>query len=136
METKIVMAHGCFDVLHYGHMLHLEQAKSMGSMLIVSVTSDAFVNKPGRPIFTTRQRMEMLESLRFVNTAVLSECITAEQSILRYRPHIFVKGCDYDLSGMHEDELRACRAVGAEIRFTDTEKFSTTGILERLKCAS
>ena len=129
---KLVMAHGCFDVLHYGHLLHLEQARRMGERLLVSVTDDEFVNKPGRPIFNVHQRRDMLLALRCVDDVAVSRFKTASDSIMRYRPTIFVKGADYDLNDLCKAEMQACEQVGARIWFTNTEKFSTTEILRRL----
>jgi cytidyltransferase-like protein len=48
----VVFCHGCFDILHYGHVRHLEAARDMGDVLVVTVTPDRFINKgPGRPVF-------------------------------------------------------------------------------------
>ena len=129
---KLVMAHGCFDVLHYGHMLHLRQARRMGDRLLVSLTDDEFVNKPGRPIFNVHQRVAMLRALRCVDDVAVSRAATASDSIRRYCPAVFIKGADYDFKAINKDEMEACAHVGARIWFTNTEKFSTTEILRRL----
>lgn len=129
---KLVMAHGCFDVLHYGHLLHLQQARRMGDELGVSITDDTFVNKPGRPIFNVHQRVKMLQALRCVAWVAVSRAATGADSIMRYRPAVFIKGADYDLNALCKDEIQACAHVGARILFTNTEKFSTTDILRRL----
>ena len=61
----VVQAHGTFDLLHVGHLRHLRQAKREGTVLFVTVTGDAFVNKgPGRPVFSERMRAEMLAAAR------------------------------------------------------------------------
>ena len=58
---KVVLCHGVFDLLHYGHIEHLEEAKKQGDILVVSVTAAKYVNKgPGRPYFDDRQRMFFL----------------------------------------------------------------------------
>ena len=123
---RIVLANGVFDILHYGHLLHLLEARGMGHYLIVSVTEDAHVNKgPGRPINGLYKRMEMLRELRCVNTVIATSC--AITAILRVKPAIFVKGIDYAGGDRFtEDVARACKQVGAEIRYTQTPKMSVT----------
>ena len=65
---RIVQAHGCFDLLHLGHIRHLQAAKAAGDYLIVTVTPDEFVSKgPGRPVFPLEQRMEALRALACVD---------------------------------------------------------------------
>ncbi len=61
----VVQAHGTFDLLHLGHVRHLEAARKLGDVLVVTVTADRFVNKgPGRPVFNAELRAEMLATLR------------------------------------------------------------------------
>src|SRR5579872_1567771 len=70
----VVQAHGTFDLLHLGHVRHLEAARSLGDVLIVTITADRFVNKgPGRPVFTESLRAEMLAALHFVSYVGVSE---------------------------------------------------------------
>ena len=66
---KVVLAHGCWDILHIGHHLHLEAAKAFGDKLIVSCSSDDEIRKikPGRPIQNEHVRMKQLSDLRFVD---------------------------------------------------------------------
>ena len=69
----VVLAHGTFDLMHLGHVRHLEAAKKEGDVLIVTLTSDRFVNKgPGRPIFTHFIRAEMIASLECVDHVGIS----------------------------------------------------------------
>ena len=61
-NKKIVLCHGVFDVVHSGHLNYLKKAKQFGDILIISVTSDRFVNKgPGRPVFDINQRISFLK---------------------------------------------------------------------------
>ncbi|MED5517330.1 MAG: adenylyltransferase/cytidyltransferase family protein, partial [Pseudomonadota bacterium] len=65
--TRIALAHGVFDLLHMGHVRHLEEARGHGDCLIVSITPDRFVNKgPGRPVFEELMRAEMLAAMSSV----------------------------------------------------------------------
>ena len=118
-----VMANGCFDLLHPGHIAHLRAARDMGELLIVSLTLDEHVGKgPGRPIYTWRDRAELLRELRCVDVVVPTK--NAVDAIRLWRPDIFVKGIDYVNGGWTEDVIAACKEVGAELRFTSTPKMS------------
>lgn len=129
-----VLANGCFDLLHAGHIAHLREAAGMGDRLVVALTADAFVGKgPGRPIQRWEDRAAVLGALRFVDQVV--ESTSAYTAILKVRPTIFVKGADYKIAEIEADR-EACRIVGAQIRFTTSPKKSTTEILKRVReCA-
>src|SRR3990167_9053345 len=129
-----VMAHGTFDLLHIGHIKHLEEAKKHGDHLVVSVTSDRFVNKgPRRPYFNENHRMEALKGLSFVDEVVLSDSELAVDAIEKIKPDIFIKGIDYENgeSKFNEDERRALERVGAKLIFTKTEKHSSSEIINQ-----
>src|SRR5580658_5352043 len=69
----VVQAHGTFDLLHLGHVRHLEAARRFGDVLIVTVTADRFVNKgPGRPVFSEGLRAEMLAALEYVDWVAIN----------------------------------------------------------------
>lgn len=127
---KVVLANGCFDLLHYGHILHLQEAAKLG-YLVVALTEDAHVNKmPGMPIWPWAERAEMLRELRCVREVIASK--DGVQAIYQVRPDIFVKGIDY-VSGLSERVKKACSEVGAEIVFTSTPKYSTSDLIKRIK---
>ena len=119
----VVQAHGTFDLLHLGHVRHLEAARGFGDVLVVTVTADRFVNKgPGRPVFTESLRAEMLAALHFVTYVAISEAPDAIRAIDAIRPNVYAKGSDYqnpdgDLSGKITLERRAVEACGGAIRF-------------------
>ena len=128
----IVLANGVFDILHVGHLKHLEAAKRMGDKLIVSLTLDECVNKgPGLPVHTWAQRAELLRGLRCVDEVVPSVDDCA--AIRAIRPDIFVKGIDYEDSPLLEDAKHACNDVGAIMCTTTTPKWSSRDILEKLQ---
>src|SRR5258708_16728633 len=78
----VVQAHGTFDLLHLGHVRHLEAARALGDVLVVTVTADRFVNKgPGRPAFTETLRAEMLAALHFVSCVAIAEAPDAISAI-------------------------------------------------------
>lgn len=134
---KIVLCHGVFDVLHAGHLAYLKAAKRHGDKLIVSLTSDRFVNKgPGRPYFSEKIRAQMLLALKIVDEVVLSDSPTAVQSINRVKPDFYVKGPDYrdmskDPTGGIYLEKAAVEEHGGKLVFTEEETFSSSTLLNR-----
>ena len=128
----IVLANGCFDLLHPGHVMHLQEARRLGTFLVVSLTLDEHVNKgPGRPVWTWDKRAHMLRALRCVDEVVASVC--SEDAIRKVRPNVFVKGIDYINKGLRQQDYQACFDVGAVIRFTCTEKMSATDIIKKAR---
>lgn len=132
---RVVLAHGTFDLLHMGHVRHLEQARREGDVLVVTVTDDAFVNKgPGRPVFNSLLRAEMLAALAYVDWVAINKDATAEPAIRKLRPDVYVKGPDYadaaqDVTGKINDERCAVEDVGGRIVFTDGITFSSSSLL-------
>ena len=132
---KIVLCHGVFDLLHYGHIEHLQEAKKQGDILVVTVTAAPFVNKgPGRPYFNDEQRMAFLASLAFVDHVILSEAATVIDILPFIQPDVYVKGQEYadkanDISGNIEKERAAVEAYGGKLYFTQGAVFSSTNLL-------
>ena len=123
-----VLANGCFDILHVGHVLYLEQASDMGDYLWVGVTRDAFVNKgPHRPVSYQDDRLMVVRALRCVNDAFL--CNDSLDALEHIKPDIFVKGADY-IGKIEKRHADYCKAHGIEIRFTDTPIYSATKIIK------
>ena len=133
----IVQCHGVFDLLHIGHIRHFKKAKTMGDILIVSVTPDRYVNKgPGRPVFPEKLRAEAIAALDFTDYVVINEWPTAVEIIGRIKPNIYVKGSEYrekvnDITGKITDEENAVKAVGGSISFTDDITFSSSNLINR-----
>ena len=130
----IILANGCFDVIHSGHIDHLREARGPYDILIVSLTMDDCVNKPGRPVNTWTDRAKVLEALRLVDMVIPTR--NAVDAIRSIRPHVFVKGIDYKDSVFTEDVEAACKEVGAELRFTNSAKRSSTDIIRKLRDTS
>ena len=134
---KVVYAHGVFDLLHVGHVRHLEAARREGSYLVVTLTGDKFVNKgPGRPVFPEHLRAEMLASLVHVDAVAINQAMTAENVLRTVQPDIYIKGNEYsdagaDVTGKISAEREAVEAHGGEIVFTDEETFSSSTLLNR-----
>lgn len=132
IPRPIVMCHGCFDVLHLGHVKYLQEAKRKGMTLIVTVTADQYVNKgESRPIFTAGQRAEMLAALKCVDYVAINNAPDACDALKAIRPDFYVKGSDY--KGTTCEEFEVAKSISTEVVFTSTEKFSTTELIERLQ---
>lgn len=133
----VVHAHGTFDLLHLGHVRHLEAARKLGDILIVTVTADRFVNKgPGRPVFNGSLRAEMLATLEYVDWVGVNESPDAVSALERIAPSIYIKGQDYqnpqgDVTGKIMLERDAVERHGGRIHFTDEVTFSSTELINR-----
>lgn len=120
----MILANGCFDGLHGGHVSHLLQAKSMGR-LIVALTSDGRVNKGDRrPYFSEQQRALVLRELRCVDEVIIVDSLT--QALSAILPKVLVKGPDYSIDTIEPEHRALCERLGIEIRFTTGEKLSST----------
>jgi rfaE bifunctional protein nucleotidyltransferase chain/domain len=131
---KVVLANGCFDILHVGHLRYLEAARAMGDVLVVAVNSDASIRKikePGRPILSQDERVALVSALRCVNHVVLFD----EPDVLRVlevlRPAIHAKGTDYTEQTV--PERAKVLEYGGEVRIAGDEKnHSTRDIIDRI----
>ncbi|MFA6636244.1 MAG: PfkB family carbohydrate kinase [Candidatus Omnitrophota bacterium] len=134
-KKRVILCHGVFDLLHPGHIRHLEEAKMQGDVLVVTLTKDKMVRKgPGRPVFNERLRAESLAALECVDYVAINEGATAVEPIKKIKPHLYVKGGEYskredDLTGKIYDEENAVRSVGGDVYFTNDITFSSTALL-------
>lgn len=128
---RLVLCCGVFDLFHAGHVAHLKQARSFGDSLIVALTLDEHVGKPGRPIIPWEQRAAILIECKSVDDVAASR--SSAEAIRRWFPSIYVKGHDYKKKGLLAAEKAACEAVGAQIMFTDECPPTTTEIIERIR---
>jgi rfaE bifunctional protein nucleotidyltransferase chain/domain len=131
---KIVLCHGCFDLMHIGHIRHLQAARRMGDLLVVTVTADEYVDKgQGRPAFIDELRAECLAALACVDFVAINPWPTAVEAIRLLRPNYYVKGqAGEDPAGQSarlRQEIAMARAVGGDVRFTHEAVFSSTALL-------
>jgi len=132
---KVIHAHGCFDVLHYGHLRFLEAARDLGDFLVVSVTSAEFVNKgPGRPLFDNAQRCYQLACLASVDLVFINPEADACNLLKELKPDLAVRGSEYrdsdaDITGKIDEETEAIESVGGDMVFLDTPVFSSTSLV-------
>ena len=134
---KVVLCHGVFDLLHIGHIKHFEEAKNFGDILIVSVTTDKYVNKgPGRPAFTEPDRLRALAALKAIDYVVLSKYPTATNIIKELKPNFYCKGQDYkfiknDITGEIKNELNALKKIGGKKVYTKGPVFSSSNLINK-----
>src|SRR5262245_10719457 len=134
---RIVQSHGVFDLVHPGHISHLEEARALGDVLVVTLTADQQVRKgPGRPLFNERLRLAGLAGLACVGYVVWTPFPGPGEAIECVRPHFYCKGKEYedpdfDLSGQLKLELETIRRVGGQVRFVGSVKASSTRLLNQ-----
>jgi rfaE bifunctional protein nucleotidyltransferase chain/domain len=132
-----VLCHGVFDPIHPGHILHLQAARDLGDILVVSLTSDRFVNKgPWRPVFAERLRAQTLASIESVDHVFINDASTATDLLRVIKPDVYAKGADYedaskDLTGKIGEEVEAVQAGGGRIEFTHEETHSSSSLTNR-----
>lgn len=130
----IGLCHGAFDLLHLGHVRHLQQARELCDWLAVTVTSDRFLNKgPGRPVFKAAARVQMLEALDCVDWVGINDSPDAVPAIEAIKPAYYVKGPDYqnsmDWTGGIPREQMAVEAHGGALIFTSGETWSSSHLI-------
>lgn len=129
------LAHGAFDLFHYGHLLHLKKAKQYCDILVVSLTSDKYINKsPDRPYYKIEKRMEFISNLSFVDFIVESDFESSNEIIRKLKPNIYFKGSEYanyskDHTGKIEKELETLKKIGGKPFFTNEEILSSSFII-------
>jgi len=134
-NKKIVHCHGVFDLIHVGHIKHFKEAKKNGNFLVVSITSDKFVNKgSGRPIFNQNLRAEFLSSISLIDAVVINNNLTSEKIISQIKPDIYFKGPDYknneaDRSKNIYKEIAAIKKVKGKIVYSDDITFSSSNLI-------
>jgi len=132
----IVHCHGCFDLMHPGHIRYFQAAKMMGDVLVVTLSPDRFVDKgPGRPVFNENLRAESIAALECVDYVAINKWPTAEETLRLIRPDIYVKGQEFenmeDKTGKIQKEVEVIKEIGAKIRFTHEIVFSSTKLLNQ-----
>ena len=133
---RIVLCHGCFDLMHPGHIKHFQAAKKMGDILVVTVTPDNYVDKePGRPVFDQNLRAECIAALECVDYVAINKWPTSEETLRSLKPDIYAKGQEFenleDKTGKLQKELEVLKELGIQIRFTHEIVFSSTKLLNQ-----
>jgi len=133
---RVAHCHGCFDLVHPGHIKHLQAARRLADALVVTVSPDRFVDKgPGRPAFPEQLRAESVAALECVDYAAVNQWPTAEATIRLLRPDYYVKGQEFERPGDRTEKLQREVAVvgetGGEMRFTHEFVSSSTALLKK-----
>jgi rfaE bifunctional protein nucleotidyltransferase chain/domain len=131
----IVLANGCFDLLHVGHVRYLEAAKKEGDLLVVAINSDESVRKnkgAGRPIVPEAERAEMLAALRCVDFVTVFGEPTADDLVRALRPNVHAKGTEWRADDV--PELATVKAIGARVAICgDAKTHSSTELARKAR---
>ena len=130
--SRIVLANGCFDILHAGHVRYLEGARALGDVLVVGINSDAQVARlkgKGRPILPERERAELVASLQAVDLVTIFAEPTVTELLLAIKPDIHAKGTDYTEETVPERDV--VRSYGGRVRIVGDPKDHSTSELIR-----
>lgn len=132
--ARIVLANGCFDLLHVGHVRYLAGAAALGDFLVVGINSDEQVEilkGSGRPFMSELERAEIVASLRMVDAVTIFPELTVEELILALRPDVHAKGTDYTVDTVPEREV--VRSYGGTVAIVgDPKDHSTSELVARV----
>ena len=132
---KVVLANGCFDIVHVGHMRYLREAAALGSILVVALNDDNSTHTlkgDGRPVMPAAERAEILLAVRFVDYVLLFGETTVDRIIEVLRPDVHVKGADYTVETVPERETAL--AVGCRTVIVGSSKdHSSRDIIEAIR---
>ena len=135
---SVVLANGCFDLLHVGHIRYLAGAKELGDILVVGVNSDRQARSlkgEGRPYIPEGERAELVASLRVVDLVTIFDEPTVEQLIRDIRPSVHAKGTDYTTDSVPEREI--IREVGGRVAIVgDPKDHSSTELIAAVRCGN
>ncbi len=133
--ARTVLANGCFDPLHVGHVRYLRDARTHGDRLVVALNGDASTRRlkgAGRPILDARARAEVVAALRPVDAVVVFESDTVAPILERIRPHVHAKGTDYTVDTVPERDV--ARRLGIETVIAgDPKRHASRSIIERVR---
>ena len=132
--ARIVLANGCFDVLHVGHVRYLAGARELGDVLVVGINSDeqvALQKGAGRPVLAESERAEIVAALEPVTYVTVFNEPTVEELLLALKPDVHAKGTDYTTDTVPERDV--VRSYGGQVAIVgDPKDHSTSAIIARL----
>lgn len=133
---KVVLANGCFDMFHSGHISYLEESKQKGDILIVAVNSDDSIislKGPKRPIFPLEERLEILNAFEAVDYLIVFDENTCEKLLRELRPDVHSKGTDYTVETVPERNVAIELGIETYIAGEPKENASKDIIMTVLK---
>jgi len=131
-KKRIVLANGCFDFFHVGHIRYLSGAKALGDYLIVALNSDEQVRRlkgANRPLIPERERAEIVSAIRCVDYVTIFSEPTVEELIRAVRPDFHAKGTDYTVDSVPEREI-VIECGGQVAIVGDPKSHSSTNLIE------
>ena len=134
-RETVVLANGCFDLLHVGHIRYLRAAKALGGRLVVAINSDASARQlkgRGRPLMPEQERAEIIAALQDVDAVVVFSEPDVRALVREIRPEVQAKGTDYTAEGVPErDVVREC---GGRVEIVgDPKDHSSSEMLRSMK---
>lgn len=133
---RLVVTNGCFDILHLGHVSYLEAARNLGDALLVGVNSDHSVHQlkgNNRPVNSDYDRAAVLAALESISGVCIFADRAASGFLSQAKPDIYVKGGDYTLETLNQDERRTVEQAGGRIVVLPlVPGKSTTALLEKI----
>ncbi len=133
---QLVVTNGCFDLLHAGHVSYLEMARNLGDMLLIGLNGDESVHQlkgEGRPVNAEQDRAAVLAALESVNGVCIFTARSANDFLAICRPDIYVKGGDYTVETIPQEERRTVEKAGGKIKFIPfVPGKSTTSLLKKI----
>lgn len=132
---RIVLANGCFDLLHVGHVRFLQAARQQGDVLVVGVNSDASTRQlkgPGRPILPAQARARLVAALAAVDYVVVFEGLDVTELLERLRPHVHAKGTDYTPETV--PEAAVAHRLGIQVAIVgDPKAHASSDLIARIR---
>ena len=136
---RLVVTNGCFDILHAGHVTYLAEARQLGDVLLVGINSDRSTRAlkgVGRPVHSENDRALVIAALEFVSFVTVFDQLDAIELLEAAKPDIYVKGGDYTLASINQDERRLVEEAGGEVKILScAEGRSTSQVLAESQAA-
>jgi rfaE bifunctional protein nucleotidyltransferase chain/domain len=133
--SRVVLANGCFDIIHVGHVRYLEEAAAHGDVLVVAVNDDDSTRRlkgEGRPMMPAIDRAEILSALRSVDYVLIFGEDTVDGVLRELRPEVHAKGTDYTVESV--PEIETAREIGCvTVIAGDPKDRSSREIISRLR---
>lgn len=134
-KKRVVFTNGCFDLLHVGHVLYLEKARSLGDVLIIGLNSDSSVKKlkgKSRPLVGQKNRARVLSAISCVDFIVIFSAPTPLNLIKKIKPDVLVKGGDWKIKDIVGEDF--LRSYGGTVKSLPYVKgFSTKCLIKKIK---